>query len=385
MKKVILTIIGILTVGLGWLFIEKPVPPFLGATKDVQLMRDYSYATHTYSTPSGDLEPMTYAYEPLGNTKQLPGDYLYVDSKGNYQRSHTIPVGYTEAIITGEKAYYVYRDPETGDVYKDRITKAEYDLMATSNTQPPIKTISKPITWGDVFGIPKAYAAISRHCTLPADSTESGTGCQYKELLSGTSMTISYDAGSATNRVLAVATSTPGNPTGGITYNGTAVTRRVDSHFQVVWEGIWILDDPSTGANNLVISSGGALWFQMVVVSFDGADTYGDTDSGFGTTANPTLTALSTTTTDSFLFVSIGTNLLTAATNAGQNIIIENEVVTGTQGMNTSDRYFNSAAQHDMGYTFGTDQWDFVGIEIKGDGLAAAAAGKPRRLNIHIK
>ena len=32
MKKLILTIIGILTVGLSWFFIEKPQPPFSGIT-----------------------------------------------------------------------------------------------------------------------------------------------------------------------------------------------------------------------------------------------------------------------------------------------------------------------------------------------------------------
>ncbi len=104
---------------------------------------------------------------------------------------------------------------------------------------------------------------------------------------SGTSQTFSHTCGSGSNRILFVGTriNTTSDNVTGITYGGVAMTRinTVTRNNVTVDDParnyLYYLVNPSTGANNVVISSSGSVGFSSLSASYTGASQTGVPDA----------------------------------------------------------------------------------------------------------
>lgn len=115
------------------------------------------------------------------------------------------------------------------------------------------------------------------------DASTSGTHTS-----AGTTQTISHTTGALTNGLIKVAVSWDtgtGNVISGVTYNGAALTGLTVSDFALAQKAtqIWYRVAPSSGTNNVVITSSGTITAQNAIVS-----TYSGVDQGspVGTVAN---------------------------------------------------------------------------------------------------
>lgn len=214
---------------------------------------------------------------------------------------------------------------------------------------------------------------------LNIDATSHGTNTTHQSL--GGTTTVSHTCtGSNLALIVSIAMWNNGGTAAGcsgVTYNGTAMTKVTgsgqNSSGGKFYTEQWYLIAPSTGANNIVATVGGACdKLGVAGVSFTGADQTNPID--VNTTASGTgssVTASLTTTAASEYLVDAACRLSanTATSNSGTSVLND-----GAVGAAMAVQYASAASSgsNSMSWTYpaGADEWAYSVLAVK-----AAAAG----------
>src|SRR3990167_2972747 len=360
--------------GVGAVAIALTIPQF-GATVEVDLIPTRSVSTYKFNTPDGLMHPGEYAVDDVGFM-------VYADNPIKFISVDTLnTTGLTKIEIADRwgKAYSYFKDPNTGKQEKYEITKEEYEILKTSKGLPS-KKVTKPVSYAikrklaSLFKIETAWAVIALNPTVSSD----------QDVTNITSLTVSHNSGTATNRTLVV--STLGNDATGIavTYNGDSATTHAFNNGARV--RLWYLDDPDSGTFNVVLSQTNATFMALI------AQTYNDAGTVSGTASVATLTDdtpnldITTNFNNSMVVdaitgagdVGISATVGGSQTQSGQEVLTSigfvhasSYIVKATAGIQSLTWTFSDSTP-DVGY--------FVAIEVKED--IAPVTGGARRIII---
>lgn len=243
----------------------------------VPIVPDEMSFQYAYQYPASDLR--TYTIEsPTSSPKtiKLP-DSSFTDDDGN-----------------GVISVAVFKDAKENKVFI-QIPDATYSKMTSRGGFDfnPTKTQFQSI-----------FDALTKPAEAEASITfDAATG----STVTGTSLTFSHTASASANLIVVpISTGNSGDKVTGVTYNGTALAR-IDAQGATTdrWAYLYYLANPSTGANNVVVTTSSSLPIRASGITFTGADTTTVVDtSNKAQISGTTLTASITTTADDVALVS---------------------------------------------------------------------------------
>lgn len=212
------------------------------------------------------------------------------------------------------------------------------------------------------------------------NSTDGGTG-------SAPSLTFAHTT-SGTNRFLVVhvlGDSAASNPITGVTYNSVSLTKVQEirkAGGTRYWISSWVLSNPASGSNNVVISASSGNLFGNIAVTYSGAqqsDTVDSSNTGSDPSAS-TLTVSTTTSADNCWLIGLFFNNADPDTKtAGANTTIRGNFVSiqGAYTDSNADQTPPGSFSQKVDGTAAGQDW--VGIAFSIARGAAVTAAAPKR------
>jgi len=117
---------------------------------------------------------------------------------------------------------------------------------------------------------------------------------------SSTTPTINFSISGSDLVLVVMVTGESNVDTTGVTWNGTALTKRVEQTTNTD-ESIWTLDDPATGTFDLVVTKAVGVQCAIGVVVFSGASTHAATNTANGNSTSATVTLTTTNTGNGYV------------------------------------------------------------------------------------
>lgn len=199
------------------------------------------------------------------------------------------------------------------------------------------------------------------------------TSAYLGKVAAGSSQTVAFDNSAGTFLTVGVKSASDTTTVDSVTYNAVSMTEGVIKSDPTAGAraGLWYLDSPATGSNNVVITMSGTSQIISGAVSFTGTSgSIGATASATGTSDTPSV-SVTTTEDDSWVIDCVGGDGDTfTGTGTGQTVRWDSTDSRYSRGSTEVDTTPSSVTMsHTM--SAGTANWTTVCMEI----LVESAAG----------
>jgi hypothetical protein len=331
----------------------------LGLTTTVETKFLRAYEVSVFDTPSQTLEPGTFAVD------EVASGYHYLpkgETKWRWTADPKLTAGLTEIHITGKAYYFDSVDPDTGEVYTEKMPdKKAYTDLEKPSPKNPSKTIQKPVSF-----IPRAHAAVTLNSTTTGETA-----------VNATSLTYSHTNNATVNTGLIVGVSTAAGGAPSVTYAAAAMNYEISFPTSVNDRtGLFSKINPASGANNVVVTVPVSTNILATAYSVEGANQttlISNTASSSATDAAPSATV--TTATGELIIDNLtidSDKSASLAVGAGQT---RQAMEIGTSGLTHAGSSQLGASGGVMSWTFTTNEtWGSTVVSIQAAAAAAAAA-----------